>query len=69
MKGQFVDYYWGAAITEIETLESVNAWEVVDCEDDIHVIKSTWEFKFKRYPYLLINNFKARLFARCDMQL
>ena len=35
----------------------------------MNVIKSTWAFKLKRYPYGLINNFKARFCYRGDMQL
>ena len=30
MNGQFADEYWEAAVTEIETLESMHAWEVVE---------------------------------------
>ena len=47
----------------------MNAWEFVDSEDDMNVIKSTWKFKLKRYLYLLIKKFKARFCARCDMKL
>ena len=31
MHGPFTDEYWKAAITEVETLETMNTWEVVDC--------------------------------------
>ena len=30
MSGPFADEYWKAAVTEIETLEAMGAWEVVD---------------------------------------
>ena len=30
MNGPFKEEYWKAAVKEIETLESMNAWEVVD---------------------------------------
>ena len=30
MNGKFADEYWEAAVTEIETLESMHAWEVVN---------------------------------------
>ena len=69
MDGQFDDEYWEAAVTEIETLKSMGAWKVVDCEDDMNVIWSTWAFKLKRYPYVLIKKFKAHLCARSDIQL
>ena len=32
---------WQAACTEIETLESMVAWDVVHREDDMNVIRST----------------------------
>ena len=69
MDGQFADEYLEAAVTEIGTIESMSAWKVVDCEDDMNVIWSTWAFKLKRYPYVLIKKFKAHLCARSDMQL
>ena len=47
----------------------MNAWKVVDFEDYINVIHSTWAFKLKRYPDGLINNFKSRFCARGNMQL
>jgi hypothetical protein len=54
---------------EIFTLESVEAWQVVDWEDEMKVISSTWAFKCKRYPDGLIKKFKARFCARGDQQL
>ena len=47
----------------------MNAWEVIDCEDDMNYIKSTWAFNLKRYPDGVIKKFKARFCARCYMQL
>ena len=35
----------------------------------MNVLKSTWAFKLKRYPDGLIKKFKARFYARGDMQL
>ena len=45
MNGQFADEYWDAAVSEIETLESMKECEVVYREDDMHVIRSTWAFR------------------------
>ena len=45
---------------ELEYLEGMVAWDVVDCEDDMNVIISTWAFKLKRYYDGLIKTFKAR---------
>ena len=67
--GQFADEYWDAAVSEIENLESMKAWEFVDREDDMNAIRLTWAFKLKCYPYGLIKKFKARFCARGDMQL
>ena len=44
---------------KIATLESMGAWEIVDCADDMNVIDLTWAFKCKRYPDDLIKKFKA----------
>ena len=50
MHGPFADEYWKATITEIETLEAMNAWQVVDCAEDMIVLHSTWAFKLKYFP-------------------
>ncbi len=71
MRGPFADEYWKAAIKEINTLEGMGAWDVVDRPKDpeSNVIKSTWAFKLKRFPDGLPKKFKARFCARGDMQL
>jgi hypothetical protein len=53
----------------IFTLESIEAWQVVDQKDDMNVISSTWAFKCKRYHDGLFKKFKARFCARGDQQL
>jgi hypothetical protein len=50
-------------------LESIDAWDVVEREDDMNVINSTWAFKCKQYPDGLIKKFKARFCAQGDQQL
>ena len=47
----------------------MGAWDVVYCKDDMNIIRSTWDFKLKRYPGRLIKNFKDRFCARGYMQL
>ena len=47
----------------------MKAWEVVEQQDDMNVLRSTWAFKLKRYPDVLIKIFKALFCARDDMQL
>jgi hypothetical protein len=69
MNGPFKEEYWQAAVKEIETLESMDAWEVVDREEASHVIDSIWAFKLKCYPDGMVKKFKARFCARDDQQL
>ncbi len=45
MNGPFTDEYWKAAEKEISTLEGMDALNVVEHEDDMHVINGTWDFK------------------------
>jgi hypothetical protein len=40
-RGKFTDDYWKAMELKILTLELIEAWNVVDWEDDINVISST----------------------------
>ncbi len=67
--GKFANDYWKAMELEIFTLESIKAWQVVDQEDEMNAISSTWAFKYKRYPDCLIKKFKARFCACRDQQL
>jgi hypothetical protein len=60
MSGPFKEEYWKAAVKEIETLEEMGAWEVVDRKDGMNVIESIWAFKVKRYPDGVVKKFKAR---------
>ena len=69
MKGEFADEFWKAACLEIETLEGMEAWEVVDEKEDMNVIDSTWAFKVNRFPDGLIKKFKARFCVRGDQQI
>jgi hypothetical protein len=43
-RGKVADDYWKAMELEIFTLESIEAWQVVDREDEMNVISSTWAF-------------------------
>ena len=38
MLGPFKEEYWKTTVKEIETLEEMDAWEVVDREEGINVI-------------------------------
>ena len=67
--GPFADQFWEACCTELETLEDMDAWDVVDRPENVNVIASIWAFKIKRFPDGLIKKFKARFCARGDQQL
>lgn len=68
MKGPFADEYWKAAQVEVATLEAMDAWTVVDKEDGMNVLPSTWDFKCKRFPEGSVKKFKGRFCARGDKQ-
>jgi hypothetical protein len=42
---KFANDYWKATEVKIFTLESINAWDVAEQEDDMNIINSTWAFK------------------------
>ena len=69
MNGPFKGKYWKAACKEMETVESMDAWEVVDREDNMNVIDAIWAFKLKRFPAGMVKRFKARFCARGDQQV
>ena len=50
MNGTFANEYWKADFREIEMLEVMEAWEVVDRTEEISVIKSTHDFMLKLFP-------------------
>ena len=62
--GAFSENYWKAMKSEIASLESMGAWEIVDQYESMHVIYSAWDFKFKCHPGGLIKKFKAQFCAR-----
>jgi hypothetical protein len=70
MNGPDREGYLEAARKELATLsEDKNAWEVVDREEWMKVLPSTWAFKCKRFPDGRIRKFKARFCARGDRQV
>ena len=68
MHGPFADEYWKAAVTEAETMEAINTWEIVDNTEDMNALQSTWLFKLKYFPDGLIKNVKA-CFCAGDQQM
>ena len=57
------------AVKEIEMLEGMEAWEVVDHVKGMNVINSIWAFKLKHYPDGTAKKFKTRFCTRGDQQL
>ena len=55
--------------TEIATLESMGACEIVGRDENMNTIQLKRVFKCRHYPDGLINNSKAWLYARGDQQL
>ena len=43
---------------EVETLEEIDAWSVVEQTPGMNVLPSMWAFKSKRYPHGLIKSSK-----------
>ena len=48
MKSQFADNHWKAAVTEIQTLENMDVWDVVDKPGGKNLIDGTWTLKVKQ---------------------
>jgi hypothetical protein len=62
--------FWEAMRSELSTLTGAkDAWDVVDREDWMHVLSSTWAFRCKRYPDGTVRKIKARFCVRGDSQL
>ena len=55
--------------TNIATLESMVDWEVIEQDENINIIQSTWDFKCKHYLDCLIKKSKSRFSARGDQLL
>jgi hypothetical protein len=70
MNGPDREGYLEAARKELKTLsEDKEAWEVVDREEWMKILPSTWAFKCKRFPDGRVRKFKARFCARGDRQV
>lgn len=50
MNGPLADGYWQAACKEIQTLECMDIWDMVDHEPWMNVLPSTWALRCKHYP-------------------
>ena len=68
MKGPFAEEYWRATEVEVETLEKIRAWNVIERTAEMNVLPGTWAFKCKRYPDGKVKKFKARFCFLGDLQ-
>lgn len=66
MNGLFKEEFWKAAVKELETLESMDAWEVVDRGEAENVIDLIWAFKIKHFSDGMVKKFKAQFCACGD---
>jgi Reverse transcriptase (RNA-dependent DNA polymerase) len=63
LSGPYADDFWKAMEKEINTLESMETWEVVpraSMPKGAKAIPGTWAFRVKRFPDGRLNKFKAR---------
>ena len=68
MNGPFANEYLKAACKEIETLEIMEAWEVVDITESMSVIKSTRDFELKQFHDGLTKTFKCQVYVCVNNQ-
>jgi len=69
MKSPDADGFMDAMAEEIETLELMGAWEVVDRPVGQNVLPGTWALCRKRYPDGRVKKLKARFCARGDKKI
>jgi hypothetical protein len=60
--------FWESMRKEIETLEKMGVWEIVDREVWMKVIPTTWAFRYKRTVFGEIKKLKSRLCLRGDLE-
>ena len=60
MNGSKAKGFWEACKTEVETLQDMDVWDVVDRPKGANVLPSTWAFKVKRFPSGEVKKLKAR---------
>ena len=61
LHGQNAEGFWKAMMSEITTLDKLDAWSVVRRTSEMTVLPSTWAFKIKRFPTGLVRKLKARI--------
>ena len=68
MNGPNAEGFWKACEKELSTLKSMEVWDVVDREDWMKVIPTTWALKIKRFPSGLVRKLKSRFCVRRDLE-
>ena len=69
MNGPNAQGFWEACRKELDTLETMKVWDVVDREDWMEVIPTTWALKIKRFPSGLVRKLKSRFCIRGDKEV
>ncbi len=69
MASNFKEEFLKATCVEVETLEGMDSWDVVDRTDDMNILQSIWAFRINIFPDGLIKKFKAHFCAHGDQQL
>ena len=69
MNGPHADGYREAAQKEYDTLVDMKVWDVVDREDWMSVLPSTWAFRRKTFPDGTTKKLKGRFCVRGDREI
>ena len=59
MKIPNADDWWNSAQLEIDTLEQIDAWDVVDYNESFNVLLLTLAFRLKIFPNGAARNYKG----------
>lgn len=69
MNGPYAEGYMEAATKEINTLRDMKVWDVVDREEWMSVLPSTWAFRRKTFPDGTTKKLKGRFCVRGDREV
>ena len=71
MNGPDAEGFYRAMQEEMESLESMDPWEIVSISDvkGKNILDSTWVFRRKRFPDGTVRKLKARWCVRGDQQI
>jgi hypothetical protein len=69
MNGPHAEGFWEACKKEVQTLVKMDVWDVVDREDWMKVIPTTFALRIKRFPSGLVRKLKSRLCIRGDLEV